>query len=401
MKLQCVPTITLTLLTFAVAGKAAQFGPSFYGDAPDDHHPWAVHDGNRAQPTIIVPGTFSSQEQPGKPPSDAVILFDGTDLSKWEADSGEGVPTKWVIKDGAMECVPGSGYIRTREKFGDFQLHVEWAAPTKVQGDSQGRGNSGVFLMGLVEIQVLDNYHNPTYADGMAGAVYGQMPPLANALRPPGEFQVYDIVFRRPIYRDGQKLEPGFVTVFENGVLVQDHAMIEGETGHMTRTKGEPFPDSGPIKLQDHGNPVRFRNIWYRPLPPRPIEGGTDGYLSTEATMAKRKEIAATIRQDAQGLENSANPVGEMLRLAESLEYENDEATSSRVQQMAAQYVTNLGQLPADQIGAKKDEARRVRDAFVFLAKFKVFPGDWEPKVKLQQIIKEQNWDKRQSGAGH
>jgi hypothetical protein len=330
-----------------------------------------------------------------------VILFDGTDLSKWEADAGEGVPTKWVIKDGAMECVPGSGYIRTKEKFGDFQLHVEWAAPANVRGDSQGRGNSGVFLMGLVEIQVLDNYQNPTYADGMAGAVYGQNPPLANALRPPGQFQSYDIVFRRPIYRDGQPLDPGYVTVFENGVLVQDHAMIEGATGHMKRSKPEPFPDTGPVKLQDHGNPVRFRNIWYRPLPPRVIEGGTDGYLTTEATMAKRKEIAAAIRQDAQKLENPADPLPGLLRLAESLVYENDEATSSKVQQMAAQYVANLGQLPADGIGAKKDDARRLRDAFVFLVRCKVLPDTWEPMARLAQIIKDQKWDQRPSGANH
>lgn len=399
MKLLSFPTITVTLLAVAANGVSAQTGQSFYGDAPDAHHPWAVHDGNRPQPKIIIPGTFSSQQQPGKPPSDAVILFDGSDLSKWEADVGSGgVPTKWVIKDGAMECVPGSGYVRTKDKFGDFQLHVEWASPTKVEGESQGRGNSGVFLMGLVEIQVLDNYNNPTYADGMAGGVYGQDPPLANALRPPGEFQAYDIVFRRPIYRNGQELEPGYVTVFENGVLVQDHAMIEGPTGHMKRSVPEPFPETGPLKLQDHGNPVRYRNIWYRPLPPRVIEGGTDGYLSTEVTMAKRKEIAAGIRQDAEKLASPANPMPELLRLAESLEYENDGATSNKVQQMAAQYVAGLAQLPADQIGAKRDEARRLRDALVFLARFKVLPNTWEPKVKLEQIVRDQNWDRRQRG---
>src|SRR5450759_3298706 len=345
MKLHYFPLITVTLFAFAANGVSAQFGASFYGDSPDDHHPWAVHDGNRPQPKIIIPGTFSSQQQPGKPPSDAVILFDGSDLSKWEADVGEGVPTKWIIKEGVMECVPDSGYIRTREKFGDCQLHVEWAAPMKVQGESQGRGNSGVFMMGLLEIQVLDNYQNPTYADGMAAAVYGQHAPLANALRPPGEFQVYDIVFRRPIYRNGQEWDPGYVTIFENGVLVQDHALIEGGTGHMKRSVPGPFPETGPLKLQDHGNPVRYRNIWYRPLPPRVIEGGTDGHLSTEATLAKRKEIAAAIRQDVEKLVNPANPLPELLRLAESLEYENDVITSNKVQQMATQYVADLEQL--------------------------------------------------------
>ena len=292
----------------------------------------------------------------------------------------------------------GYGFIRTRDKFGDFQLHVEWAAPTRVEGDSQGRGNSGVFLMGLVEIQVLDNYMNPTYADGMAGAIYGQNPPLANALRPPGEFQVYDIVFRRPIYRNGELVDAGYVTIFENGVLVQDHGLIEGPTGHMRRTKAVPFPEAGPLKLQDHGNPVRYRNIWYRPLPPRAIEGGTDGPLTTEATTAKRQELAMAIRQDAQKLENPANPLPQMLRLAESLQYAEDAVTLQKVQQMAAQYVDALDQLPADKLGPKKDEARHVRDVFNYLTRFKVLSASFEPKLKLEQLIKNQNWDKRPDG---
>src|ERR1035441_8118474 len=220
MKLNSTSTLFLALLVFASPVFSSDLGSPFYGDAPDEHHPWAVHDRNRPQPKLVTPGTFSSQEQPGKPPSDAIVLFDGTDLSKWEADEGEGVPTKWIVKDGAMECVPKSGYIRTKDKLGDIQLHIEWTAPTKVEGESQGRGNSGVFLMGLVEVQVLDNYNNPTYADGFAGSVYGVMPPYANALRPPGQFQVYDIVFRRPIYKEGKQLDPGYITGFENGVLV-------------------------------------------------------------------------------------------------------------------------------------------------------------------------------------
>lgn len=384
-----------TLFLFTAAGQSASFvGPVFYGDAPDDHHPWAVHDANRPQPTIITPGTFSSQEQPGKPPADAVVLFDGTDLAHWEADSGQGVPTKWVIKNGAMECVPGSGYIRTKDKIGDCQLHVEWAAPTKVEGDSQGRGNSGVFLMGLVEVQVLDNYNNPTYADGMAGSVYGVNPPLVNALRPPGEYQTYDIVFRRPIYKDGKEVDPGHVTVFENGVLVQDHTRLEGGTGHMARAKPGPFPEAGPLKLQDHGNPVRYRNIWYRPLPPRPVEGGTDGYLTTEATMAKRKELAANIRQDAEKMD-SANPLRQMLRFAESLVYAKDDATFQKVEQMAAQYVAGLKQLSADALKPKKDEVKHLRDVFRYLARFKIIPTDFAPKTQIEEIVKEQNWDKK------
>jgi hypothetical protein len=395
MKLYDTSTVFCAVLSLAAASQAADTGSAFYGDAPDEHHPWAIHDRNRPQPKLVTPGTFSTQDQPGKPPSDAIILFDGTDLSQWEADEGQGVPTKWVVKNGAMECVPGSGYIRTKEKFGDCQLHVEWAAPTKAEGHSQGRGNSGVFLMGLVEVQVLDNYNNPTYADGFAGSVYGVNPPLANALRPPGEYQTYDIVFRRPIFKDGQEVDPGYVTLYLNGVLVQDHARIEGATGHMSRSKPGPFPAAGPLKLQDHGNPVRFRNVWYRSLPPRAIEGGTDGYLTSEATMAKRHEIAANLRQQAEALKNDANPVPQMLRLAESLVYEQDDDVMRRAGELGEQYLNALEQLAPEKLAAKKDEIKRLRDVAKYLAKFSIIPADAEPIAKLEQIIKDHNWDKK------
>jgi len=388
-------TTLCAVLSLVSAGRAANTGSAFYGDPPDEHHPWAVHDQNRPQPKLVSPGTFGSPEQPGKSPSDAIVLFDGKDLSKWEADEGGGVPTKWVIVNGAMECVPHSGYIRTREKLGDCQLHVEWAAPSRVEGESQGRGNSGVFLMGLVEIQVLDNYHNPTYADGFAASVYGQTPPLANALLPPGQFQTYDIVFRRPIFKDGKELDPGYVTVFENGVLVQDHARLEGPTGHMARSKPGAFAETGPLKLQDHGNPVRFRNIWYRPLPPRVIEGGTDGYLSAEATQAKREQIAAMIRADAEKLADPANPVPQMLRLAESLVYEIDEDTGKKCSQLGKEYMANLQQLPAAQLEAKKNEIKHMRDICKWAIKFGLMPADSEAEALFEQIIKDHNWDQK------
>jgi len=395
MKLSFAFTAVCAISSFTFVSQAANTGSAFYGDAPDDHHPWAIHDRNRPQPPLVTPGSFSSQEEPGKPPSDAIVLFDGTDLSKWEADKDTSEPTKWVVKTGAMECVPGSGYIRTKAKIGDCQLHVEWAAPTKAEGESQGRGNSGVFLMGLVEVQVLDNYNNPTYADGFAASVYGVNPPLANALRAPGQYQTYDIVFRRPIYKDGQQLDPGYVTVFENGVLMQDHTRLEGGTGHMARSVPGPFPEAGPLKLQDHGNPVRYRNIWYRPLPPRAIEGGTDGYLTTDATMAKRKEIAAMLRQQATQLADPANPVPQMLRLAESLVYERDEETAQKAAELGGQYMAALQQLPADKLAAKKDEVKHLRDVCKYLIRFDVIPADWEGKATLEQLIKDHNWDKK------
>ena len=395
MKLLPAVTITCSLALLAATGLAApSTGSPFYGDPPNQTHPWAVHDQNRLQPMRVEPGTFSTAAQPGQPPSDAIVLFDGTaaSLDKWEADTKAGAPhepTKWVVVDGAMECVPKSGYVRTKEKFGDCQLHVEWAAPKNVKGDSQGRGNSGIFLMGLCEVQVLDNYDNPTYADGFAESVYGVNPPLANALRPPGEFQVIDIVFRRPIYRDGKVVDPGYVTVFCNGVVMQDHTPLEGPTGHMKRAVPGPFPDRGPLALQDHGNPVRFRNIWYRPLPPNSVEGGTDGELTAEATNAKRKEIAAGVRADAAKLAGTAH----LLRLAESLVYEQDPATSAEVEQLATAYIAGLKALPATQLEAKKDETKSVLRAFQYLTKFEIVSTDYAPKAALEQFVKIQGWD--------
>ncbi len=372
---------------------AALSGPRFYGDPPDEHHAWAVHDGNRPQPKTVVPGAFSSPAQAGHPPSDAIILFDGTDLSRWQTDKGE--PAKWLVQDGVMQVVPGSGQIRTRDRFGDCQLHIEFATPAQVDGDSQGRGNSGVFLMGRLEIQVLDSFNNVTYADGHAGAYYGIQPPLALPVRPPGEWQVFDIVFRRPIYQDGKPVDPGYVTVFLNGVLVQDHTPIEGPGGHMGRTKPQPFPDTGPLALQDHGNPTRFRNIWYRDLPPRSAEGGTDGWLSAEAAMAKRREIAAAIRQDAETLENPGNPVPQMLRLFESLVYENEPAAMQKAQQMASTYVASLKALPPETLAGRKDEVKQLNEVFKYLARFKIVPEPFEPRTVTESLIKAQGWDKR------
>lgn len=382
--LSCVCVVAATATVFG-----ASSGPRFYGDPPDDHHPWAVHDGNRPEPKVVVPGTFSTPEQAGKPPSDAIILFDGTDLSKWQGDKGD---APWKVENGYMEVAPGTGQIRTREEFGDCQLHLEFATPSKVEGSSQGRGNSGMFLMGAIEIQVLDSYNNHTYADGHAGSVYGVMPAMANVIRPPGQFNVYDVVFRRPIFKDGKEVYPGHVTVFINGVLVQDATRLEGPTGHMGRTKPRPFPEKGPLSLQDHGNQTRFRNIWYRPLPPTPIEGGTDGYLTTEATMAKRAEIAADIRKDAASM--TGEPREQMLRYMESLVYQQNDSAEQTVRKMGNDYVASLKALPNDQLQGKKDEVKSVSGNFGYMTKWKLLPGNFEPAVALQEMIKAQGWDK-------
>lgn len=224
------------------------------------------HDRSRPQPPVITPAVASTQDQVGKAPSDAVVLFDGKDLSRWV--SMDGSPTKWITRDGYMECVRGSGYVRTLQNFGDCQLHVEWATPVPAHGEGQGRGNSGVFLgLDRYEIQVLDSYGSKTYADGSAGAIYGQYPPLANACRPPGEWQVYDIIYTAPRFdAEGKLLSPVRLTVFHNGVLVQNNVQLTGPTSWLERAPYQYHPEKQPISLQDHGNPVRFRNIWVREL---------------------------------------------------------------------------------------------------------------------------------------
>jgi len=228
--------------------------------------PWGVqHDRNAPQPPVVTPGEPSTQAQAGKPPSDAVILFNGKDLSNWESVNGG--PADWKVEKGDFATVPGKGDIRSKQAFGDCQLHVEWAAPNPPHGEDQDRGNSGVYLMSSFEIQVLDSYQSKTYPDGQASALYGQYAPLVNACRPPGEWQTYDIVFHGPRFDAAGKLtRAATVTVFHNGVLVQDHVTVLG------RTDGEheayqQIPTKLPLKLQDHNHPVRFRNIWMREIP--------------------------------------------------------------------------------------------------------------------------------------
>ena len=227
---------------------------------------WGPNDRNRPQPPIITPGTASTQEKPGKPPSDAIMLFNGKDLSNWQAVKETG-PAMWTVGKGYFEVAPGTGDIQTKQVFGDCQLHVEWAAPNPPKGKDQGRGNSGIFLHGLYEIQVLDSYQNITYADGEAAAVYGQYPPLVNAARPPGQWQLYDIIFHGARFDQGGKLlRPANVTVIFNGVLVQDHVDIKGPNVLRVGAPYEPTAERLPLRLQDHHHPVRYRNMWIREL---------------------------------------------------------------------------------------------------------------------------------------
>ena len=200
----------------------------------------------------------------GPPPSDAIVLFDGKDLSQWLTEDNK--PAQWEVKDG-VATVNGTGDIYTKEKFADCQLHVEWATPKEIVGEGQGRGNSGIFFQGRYEVQVLDSFTNKTYFHGQAGAVYKQHVPLVNASREPGEWQTYDIVFHAPRFgADGNLATPGRVTVLHNGVLVQDNVTIQGATRHDVTPQYWRHDEKEPLKLQDHHNPVRYRNIWIRPL---------------------------------------------------------------------------------------------------------------------------------------
>jgi len=375
---------TLPTFVFAILTSAALAEGGFYGDPPDATHPWGIHDMNRPQPPRVEPGTATTA------PSDAVVLFSGKpeEIEKWISDKN-GEPTKWVVKDGVLQCVPGSGYIRTKEEFADCQLHIEWSAPSKVEGSSQGRGNSGVFLMGAVEVQVLDNYNNPTYPDGFASSIYGINPPLVNPLNAPGEWQSYDIVFRRPIFKDGKEIDPGYITVFVNGVLTQDHTPLEGGGGHKARSKPKAFPEKGPLKIQDHGNPVRFRNIWYRPLPKRFVDGGEYSRMSEEATAAKRAEIAQGIREDAAKLEGNAK----MLRLFESLCYAENAEAKEFALAAVNDFAAAMKAVPADKIESKKGEILQVAKALRYLAQFKILAEEPAARQELEAIIKANDWE--------
>ena len=247
MHARCYPLVLLVALLW--------FAPAQAQVSIPDLSAWEVHDPDRPQPPLVTPGERSAA------PSDAIVLFDGTDLSQWEHRDGSAA--SWTLGDGYMEV--SSGGIQTKQSFGDVQLHIEWATPNS--GEGQNSGNSGVYLMNTYEVQVLNSYENTTYPDGQAASIYGQYPPLVNASRPPGEWQSYDIIFRRPHFdEDGNLVKPATVTVLHNGVLVQDHAVLTGPSGHRSRPPYKAHADKLPIFLQDHNEPTRYRNIWVREL---------------------------------------------------------------------------------------------------------------------------------------
>lgn len=232
---------------------------------------WHVHDPARPQPQVVTPGATFSQGAPA--PSDAEVLFAGKDLSKWQ--NARGGDATWHMADDYVETAPNGGGIRTRGKWADFQLHVEWASPNPPVGTSQGRGNSGILINNMYEVQVLDSYQAKTYADGQAAAIYGQSPPLVNACKPPGEWQTYEILFESPRWNDkGELVKKAVITVLQNGVVVQNHYELVGGTDGINgdvpwkslSKYGKPQAPEVFVELQDHKNPVRFRNIWIRSM---------------------------------------------------------------------------------------------------------------------------------------
>ena len=309
---------TLIALGCALAAGLATAEPS--GDRPDAFHAWAVHDVNRPDPAKVTVGK-------GGVPSDAIVLFDGTEASVAKNWRGKGGPTKWKVENGTFVCTPGSGSAFTAESFGDCQLHLEFMTP---KDDLYGWGNSGVIFMGQYEIQILDSsavapsrspFKPANYADGQAGAVYGQNPPLVQPCRKPGEWQTYDIVFHPP-RRDGERLvDPGSATVFFNGVLVQDDFPFQGATTWCRRLP-HAEKSEGPLHLQDHGHPVPFRNIWIRRIPSRfadELNGGLG--VKRGAVAAKRGELARQALADAAATDD---PAEKFIRLWESFCYEPD-----------------------------------------------------------------------------
>ncbi len=244
-----ISLLTLCLITFSGLGLAQQ----------EQRWPPELTEVWEPVPPKVTPGEQMA------PPSDAIVLFDGTNLDEWESASGDG-PAEWTVANGAMTVKPRTGSIVTKRKFGDCQLHIEWRAPTEIVGEGQGRGNSGVFLQNRYEVQVLDSYESRTYSNGQAASIYKQSIPLVNAMRPPGEWQVYDIIYTAPRFNDdGMVTSPARVTVLHNGIVVQNNVEIRGATEYI----GLPtYEAHGPdvIQLQDHGNPVSFRNIWIREL---------------------------------------------------------------------------------------------------------------------------------------
>lgn len=385
------------MIATAAAGLSASLFAGLYGDTPDAKHAWAVHDMNRPNPVKVEPG-----REVGQPPSDAIVLFDGTreSFEKNWCDS-KGGPTKWKFVNGTLESVRAAGNICSRQTFGDVQLHVEWQAPVKVEGMGQGRGNSGVFVLGgHYEVQVLDSYEtnpadmkNPNYADGQAGSVYGQNPPLVNPTRRPGEWQTYDIVFHQPIFDGNRLVHPGSLTVFLNGVLVQDHWELEGHTWHCRRAAQEKPPATkGSIQFQDHGNPVHFRNVWVRELPSRYANTTHGTFLAKESDVtALRRETSAKLFAKIDQTKCGADQVNQIL---EVIAYSKDEPFLGACKKICAGYLAKLNAMDDKALDANKGAILSVKRSADVLKRNKVVEN-CPLCAKILSIVEQKGWNKK------
>ena len=383
---------------------------TIYGDIPDSKHAWAVHDWNRPKPAKVEPAPYVKLGVP----SDAVVLFDGTKESfehNWCDKNGN--PSLWKLgNEGDFYCVPGwknGGGIQTRSEFGDCQLHIEYrhdADITDLGRGPQMRGNSGVFLMGAAngfEVQVLESYYTcreldgkpgfvDNYTDGQAGSVYAENPPMVNPQRKPGEWQTYDIVFHQPRW-DGLKLvHPGSVTVFFNGVLVQDHWEMEGLTTHCKRRPLAPGATKGPLSLQDHGCTVHFRNIWYRPLPSR-WDNLTHSVMSADldAVMKLRRETAAKLFAK---IEKPVKPTIEnMMAMGEVISYAKEGEYASVWQKLANKFHGVLDAMSDAELNAKKTELLNLRNALDALIRGGVVSQKCGTRIRINAASLRLKWE--------
>ncbi len=391
------------MIMAAAVGLAAPLFAGLYGDTPDARHAWGVHDMNRPNPVKVEPG-----RQLGQPPSDAVVLFDGTAESfarNWCDDKGK--PSQWKLgTEGDFYCAPGwknGGAIFTRGTYGDCQLHIEYRHDAELglvpkQG-AQMHGNSGVFIMNNYEIQVLESYgtnpvdmKNPNYADGQAGAVYAENPPQVNPARKPGEWQVYDIVFHQPKWDGKALVEPGSVTVFFNGVLVQDHWEMEGLTTHCRRRPLAPHATKGPLQLQDHGCVVHYRNIWIREIPPRWANTTHSvKYGKTEDVMALRRDTAAKLLAKIDQTKCGAAQVNQAY---EVLAYSKDEPYLGACRKIFAGYLATLNAMDDKALDAAKGDILSIKRSIDVLKRNKVI-DTCALCTKICDVIAKKGWDKK------
>ena len=372
-----------------------------YGDVPDAKHAWAVHDRNRPNPTKVEPAPYVKTGAP----ADAVVLFDGTKESfekNWCDSKGE--VSKWKLgTDGDFYCVPGwknGGGIQTRGSFGDCQLHVEWRHDADITGKDQMRGNSGVFIMSNYEIQVLDSYgtnpadmQNPNYADGQAGSVYAENPPAVNPSRKPGEWQTYDIVFHQPVWEGNNLVHPGSVTVFFNGVLVQDHWEMEGLTTHAKRRPLAPHAKKLPSSFQDHGCTVHFRNIWIREIPSR-WANKTHSVLSADvdAVMAQRRQTAAALYAKIQ---KPLAPTAEnMMAMAEVISYAKEGEFAQTWMKLSEEFHGVLDRMTDAELAAQKGQLLKLRNQLDTLIRAGVVKQGCGTRIRINAISLRLKWEK-------